>query len=82
MNQGIALTKLRRYAEAVNALQEAVNRDPSLGISYRVLGLLYCNLGLFEEAEEALRNAIRFDPSQEDVSAIITQIRGWMDSDG
>ncbi len=82
LNQGIALTKLRRYAEAENALQEAVNRDPSLGISYRVLGLLYCNLGLFEEAEEALRNAIRFDPSQEDVSAIITQIRGWMDSDG
>jgi len=52
-----------------------------LADAHRSLGLLYCELGLFEEAEAALGEALRLDPARQDIEAIVNQIKGWMRED-
>ena len=71
----------RDLQEAETALQNAVRRDPGLADAHRSLGLLYCELGLFEEAEAALGEALRLDPARQDIEAIVNQIKGWMRED-
>jgi|GEM_PF-3413332 tetratricopeptide (TPR) repeat protein len=77
LNHGVALAKLERYTEAEQALRKARDLNPSLPLTHRSLGLLYCHMGLFEEALETLRVSLHLDPTQNDVEKIIRQIQGW-----
>jgi tetratricopeptide (TPR) repeat protein len=78
LNYGISLATLEKYSEAETALREAISLDPSLPASHRALGLLYCKLGLFEEAEELLQISLRLDSSQNDLQKIVAQIQRWV----
>jgi len=78
LNLGIAKAKQGNYEEAEQTLRKAVEANPDIADTHRALGLLYCQMGLFEEAERVLQRSFQLDPSQQDLDAILTQIRGWI----
>lgn len=78
LNHGVVLAKQKRYSEALEAMKEAVANNPSLAAAHRVLGLLYCELGLYVLAVPSLETAIQLDPSQSDLTDIVSQIRKWV----
>ncbi len=81
LNLGICLVKLKRYRQAEEALRMAVDRDPSLAVPHRALGMLYCQLGLFEEAKTMFEVSLHLEPDQQKIRTLLDQIQGWMRSE-
>lgn len=59
---GTQRLKLGRNQEAIEALEESIRFDPSVG-AYHVLGSAYLRLGNREAAEQSFQKAIRMRPS-------------------
>ena len=55
---GVALTRLGRFQEAVNALLDALRRDIRSAEGYALLGNVFQLLKMPEEARESFRNAL------------------------
>jgi tetratricopeptide (TPR) repeat protein len=62
-NTGVALEKLGRMSEALEAYRQAINLDPKLPHPHHGLGDALSDLGRKEEAIEAYREAISIDPN-------------------
>jgi Tfp pilus assembly protein PilF len=63
---GVALYKMGRLPQAVDAFIEALKRMPHSAITYYSLGLTYHRLGEDERAVRALGAAVRFNPRRPD----------------
>jgi Tfp pilus assembly protein PilF len=61
---GLALTEMRRWADALNSLKKAVNMPtlPVPQLAWQTLAVAMLNLGQLGEAENALRFALNLDP--------------------
>ncbi len=60
--KGVASLGSGRYAEAVQALREAIDLDPNDAIAYAKLGLAYSGLGQYKEAVPVFKMAIHIRP--------------------
>src|SRR5581483_10528981 len=69
--QGAALIELRRYREALIALEHAIERDPDLGLAWHELGYAAYRLGDPNRALLALDRAFALEPHTETL-----QLRG------
>ena len=61
-NYGICLSELGRIDESLKPLERCVDLDREYTNAYVGLGVAYTRLGRNEDAEQALRQAIRQDP--------------------
>ena len=61
-NRGYAYDELKRYNDAIEALQQAVRIDPEYAAAWNNIGAAYVELKRYNDAIEALRQAVRFDP--------------------
>lgn len=74
--KGMALSGLRNYAGAVDALERAVSLDASHAAAWRQLLVLYSRLGRAEAAFEAYRKARQLGPvSSEDRLWLVRTLR-------
>ncbi len=60
--QGLALTKARKYAEAVEVYRQAVNLDPKMGEAHHEMGYAYTQLRQWDAAVASLKEAIVLRP--------------------
>src|SRR5437773_1161120 len=63
--QGAALIELKRYREALGALEQALERDPDLGLAWHELGYACYRLGDPNRALLALDRAFALEPHTE-----------------
>ncbi len=63
--QGAALIELERFPEALTALEQAIERDPDLGVAWHELGLAAYRLGDRNRALLALDRAFALEPHTE-----------------
>jgi tetratricopeptide (TPR) repeat protein len=63
--QGAALIELQRFPEALTALEQAIERDPDLGVAWHELGLAAYRLGDRNRALLALDRAFALEPHTE-----------------
>lgn len=63
--------KSKRYNEAVAAYQKAVDLRPNFALSWIELGKSYESLGFAEEAKSAWREALKMDPGDKEIYALL-----------
>lgn len=63
LNEGEALHKLERHAEALVAYEEALRLDPYYADAYSNQGNVFYHLQRYEKALEAYKTAMRLDPA-------------------
>lgn len=66
-NLGVALDRLERYTEAVDALREAVRINAGFAQAWHNLGYAYVHLKRPNDAINAFRQAVRINPGYADV---------------
>lgn len=64
VNRGIAVFRLKRYADAAPVLRRAVEKRSDSPVAHYYLGRTLTNLEQFEEAERELNSAITFGGSE------------------
>jgi tetratricopeptide (TPR) repeat protein len=62
-NVGLGYLKTDKPAEAIQWLQQAVQREPDDAAAYFALGDACSRTGQFEQSADALRNAVRLNPA-------------------
>jgi Flp pilus assembly protein TadD len=65
MNQGLALRRLGRYNEALEAYNRALELEPSYILAWNNRGVVLLDLGRYREAESAFQQALELDPNNE-----------------
>jgi len=71
--QGIALALMGKPGEAIEALQKALEIDPSYWVARRELGIVYWSQGRKEEAHQELRQVAPLFPDDNAVDVILGQ---------
>lgn len=64
--RSIALTRLRRFDEALEMAREAARLAPALWQTHSQLATAFVNRGMLKEADQAARRAVRLAPSESD----------------
>lgn len=64
----LALRDVGRTAEAIDWLKRAMSRTPAFAPAFHELGLLYCGMRRYEEAEATLKQGIDLAPSVAELS--------------
>lgn len=59
VSDGLSALENEEYDEAITAFTEAVEQEEDLGEAYRGLGLAYWEKGDYDNAYEALKNAVK-----------------------
>jgi tetratricopeptide (TPR) repeat protein len=62
-NKGVALIKLGRYEEALQAADKAIKLDPNLALAWSIKGIALIDLGRYEEAVQAVDKAYELNPA-------------------
>ncbi len=62
--------------EATRVLKKGSENFPQFGYTHEQLGLWYIRLSLWDEAEMALRNAVRLNPQNEEAAALLRLTQG------
>jgi len=66
VEEGNALSDLKRYEEALAAYEQAIRLDPNYAKAYYNIGVALYDLKRYEEALAAFEQAIRLDPDYAD----------------
>jgi hypothetical protein len=66
-NLGVALDKLQRYSDAIEALRQAVRINPEFAQAWHNLGYAYVHLKRPNDGINAFRQALRINPENADV---------------
>src|SRR5205085_2133299 len=64
--EGLELTKARRYQDAVSAYQQAIILNPDFAEAYHELGFAFFKLGKYEESVASSQQAIKLKPDNSD----------------
>ncbi|CAD7955156.1 unnamed protein product [Amoebophrya sp. A120] len=64
VDYGFTLTILKRYEEAVNAIEHGLKINADLPHGWNALGVAYGNLNMLQEAQDALANGLKWEPEQ------------------
>ena len=79
--QGLALTKAKKYEEAASAYQQAIAQDPRLAQAHHELGYAYIQLGQWNNAVASLQEAAALRPDFADSRRLLgdalTMLRRW-----
>jgi len=82
INHGVALVHLSRYPEAEEDFREVVESAPELADGHRLLGQLYADQGLYQEAYVSFSNSLRVNPDQPAVKKLMERIQTWLQRSG
>lgn len=63
--------------EAARVLKKGSENFPQFGYPHLQLGVWYMRLSLWDEAEVALRNAVRLSPKNEEAAALLKLVQGF-----
>lgn len=79
--QGIAMTKARKYEAAAVAYQQAIRRDPDMAQAHHELGYAYTQLRQWDKAVASLKQATALKPDLADSHRLLgdalTQLGQW-----
>ncbi|MDY6782733.1 MAG: tetratricopeptide repeat protein [Cyanobacteriota bacterium] len=65
MNRGLALRRLGRYNEALEAYNRAIELEPGYVLAWNNRGVVLLDIGRYREAESAFQQALELDPDNE-----------------
>jgi len=77
--QGLSYFEQKKYEEAAQAFQEAINLQPDYQIAFYYLGITNSWLYRFPEAEKALKEAIRFYPQDFYAYKELADVYTWLE---
>jgi tetratricopeptide (TPR) repeat protein len=64
-NEAVSSIKLKKYDEAIEQLKKSISLDETIFQSYYYLGVIYFEQGKFQDAVQALNDAIELNPEFE-----------------
>jgi len=77
--QGLSYFEQKKYEQAAQAFQEAINLQPDYQMAYYYLGITNSWLYRFPEAEKALKEAIRLNPQDFYAYKELADVYTWLE---